>query len=126
LQKKIKTKELFKKAEILEKIAYSTPDRNRAIGTLGHNKTVDYLVKYLSSKEMSKYYTFYKQGFPLPKSDKSSLTLNGVTVAAFAMVDAPGAKLSAPLTLVPNLACNVVSRKLLEIQDCVSVANENS
>lgn len=105
---KISTNELFKKAKILEDIAYATPDRNRAIGTLGHNHTVDYLEAYFSTPKMSAYYDFYKQGFPLPKADKSILLLNDISMEAFAMVDAPSGKLTAPLVLVPNLACNTV------------------
>lgn len=102
----IETAALFAKAEELEAIAYATPKRNRAIGTLGHNNTVAWIVEHLS--KLTDYYTFTTQGFPQDKSTKSELLLNDVPLEAFAMVDAPGGSVTAPLYNVPELACNVV------------------
>lgn len=68
----------------MQKIANDSPYKNRAIGTVGHNNTVKYLTDYLSSKEMSKYYTFYKQGFPISIADLTNVAVNGEIIEAYA------------------------------------------
>jgi hypothetical protein len=97
---------LYAKAEELQNIAYSSPKKNRVIGSVGHNNTVKWLQDYFA--KYSDYYTLELQGVPLYVGDSANLTANGKTIEAFAVTLAPSGHISGPLVAVPNLGCDEV------------------
>jgi hypothetical protein len=97
---------LYARAEKLQEIAYSTKGKNRAIGTEGHEKTVEYIKSQLDTD----YYDVYTQEVPLNIGYNASLTVNNKTVEAFATTLAPGGNATGPLIAIDNLGCNEVCR----------------
>jgi hypothetical protein len=114
---------LFKRAEKLQEIAYATPGKNRAIGTPGHEATVEYIKSQLDTS----YYDVTLQPVELSIGDSATLKVNNATVEvrgsqvptihetytdfvhqAFATTLAPGGNVTGPLVVVPNLGCEEV------------------
>ncbi|TVY37531.1 putative leucine aminopeptidase [Lachnellula subtilissima] len=95
--------ELLKKAKILEDFAYSTPERNRLIGTPGHNATVNWIKDTIA--QFPDYYTYYLEAFELSLGVSANLTNNGTPMEAFAVGLSPAGHVSGPLVYVPNLGC---------------------
>lgn len=108
LRRVILRSELLKKAAHLEGLAYATPDRNRLIGTPGHQATIDWIKSILGS--LSDYYTFYEQPISMSLGVSATLTTNDKSTEAFAVGLAPSGDVSGPLVYVPNLGCATVSQ----------------
>lgn len=107
MRKRIKVKALEEKAHLFERFAYDSPDKNRVIGSEGHQATIDYITKTV--KEHSKYYDVYQQPIPLAVGISANLTVNGKETAADAVGLAPGGHVSGPVRVIPNLGCEEVS-----------------
>ncbi len=97
--------ELLKKGQILQGFAYATEGRNRYIGTLGHNATVNYLVDTLSGLD---YYDIDVQPFTVP-SASGTLNSNGANYEVAPMTFTPEGAVSGPILLISNLGCDIVS-----------------
>jgi len=97
---------LYAKAEILQEIAYSTPGKNRAIGSPGHEGTVEYIKGQLEA--FPDYYDVYTQDVPLSLGSNATLSANNETIEAFAVTLAPGGNVTGPLVAIPNLGCEEV------------------
>jgi Zn-dependent M28 family amino/carboxypeptidase len=95
---------LYAKAEILQEIAYSTPGKNRVIGSQGHEDTVDYIKGQLEA--FPEYYNVYTQDVPLNIGYNATLSANNKTIEAYAVTLAPGGNVTGPLVAIPNLGCN--------------------
>ncbi|KAF2688634.1 Zn-dependent exopeptidase [Lentithecium fluviatile CBS 122367] len=105
LQGAIKSGALLNGAKTLEKLAYSTPGRNRQMGTKGHNLTTDYLVKEL--KKLDGYYKVETQIFwaIVQRSGNGSLLLDGEPANSGLFDYSASGNVSAPLVIVNNLGC---------------------
>ncbi|KAH8821348.1 putative leucine aminopeptidase 2 [Xylogone sp. PMI_703] len=93
--------ELLAKAQTLEGFAYSTPQRNRVIGSPGHEATINWVVDSLKALD---YYNVTTQLFTVPLGT-SSFTAGGVTYESILMTFTPAGNPVAPLVAVPNLGC---------------------
>jgi hypothetical protein len=98
---------LLKKAHILEDIAYASPEKNRVIGSEGHQATVDYLHAQIA--KFPKYYTVELQPVPLVIGVSANLTANNKTIEVYPTTLAPGGNVTGPLVAIPNLGCDEVS-----------------
>jgi aminopeptidase Y len=98
---------LEEKAHLFERFAYDSPDKNRVIGSEGHQATIDYITSII--KKYPKYYDLYQQPMPLSVGISANLTVNGKDVAADAVGLAPGGSASGPVVAIPNLGCEDVS-----------------
>jgi hypothetical protein len=107
LLKTLKIKELLKKAHILEDIAYASPEKNRVIGSEGHQATVDYIHGQIA--KFPKYYTVELQPVPLVVGVSANLTANNKTIEVYPTTLAPGGNVTGPLVAIPNLGCDEVS-----------------
>lgn len=104
LQAAIDVENLRSKAQDLEDIAYATPDRNRVIGSEGHNNTVTYL--YESVQALGDYWTVYKQPFTALYSNvQGDLTVDGATFEPSLFEYAPGGDITAEIVPVDALGC---------------------
>ncbi|KAL1593159.1 hypothetical protein SLS60_010766 [Paraconiothyrium brasiliense] len=103
LRKLIKVKALEEKAHLFERFAYDSPDKNRVIGSEGHQATIDYITNTV--KKFPKYYDVYQQPMPLSVGVSANLTVNGEDVAVDAVGLAPGGSASGPVVAIPNLGC---------------------
>ncbi|ORY10576.1 hypothetical protein BCR34DRAFT_485485 [Clohesyomyces aquaticus] len=105
LQRSIKESALLKGAQQLQDFAYAYPERNRLMGSKGHNDTVDYLVKELEA--LDGYYTVEKQKFSslVQVNGTASLMIDGTTYVPGIMEYSPSGNISAPLVVVNNLGC---------------------
>lgn len=110
LRKLIKLNALQEKAHLFERFAYDSPDKNRVIGSEGHQATIDYITNTI--KKYSKYYDVYQQPMPLSIGLSANLTVNGKEVAVDAVGLAPGGSASGPVVAIPNLGCDAVSTLL--------------
>lgn len=97
--------ELLKKGNILQDFAYSTPGRNRYIGTEGHNKTVNYLYDTLLA---TGYYDVFIQEFVVDLPVNETVIVDGISLEVAAMSFSQGADFTAALVKVPNLGCDAV------------------
>ncbi|CAN9140434.1 unnamed protein product [Alternaria alternata] len=95
---------LYARAEKLQEIAYSTPGKNRVIGSQGHEDTVEYIKGELEA--FSDYYDVYTQDVPLSIGYNATLSANNKTIEAFAVTLAPGGNVTGPLVAIPSLGCN--------------------
>ncbi|KAL5445949.1 hypothetical protein PMIN06_007913 [Paraphaeosphaeria minitans] len=103
LRKLIKLKALQEKAHLFERFAYDSPDKNRVIGSEGHQATIDYITKTI--KKYSRYYDVYQQPMPLSIGLSANLTVNEKEVTVEAVGLAPGGSASGPVVAIPNLGC---------------------
>ncbi|KAF2033562.1 leupeptin-inactivating enzyme 1 precursor [Setomelanomma holmii] len=92
---------LFAKAEKLQEIAYSTPGKNRVIGSPGHEATVAWIQSNLDTT----YYDVALQGVELSVGINATLTANNKTVEAYATTLAPAGNANGTLVAIPNLGC---------------------
>jgi hypothetical protein len=108
----------LKGAEKLQEFAYSTPEKNRLMGSKGHNDTVKYLKKTLES--LDGYYKVELQPFssPVQINGTFALTVDGTTTESGAMEYSPSGNVSAPLVVVSNLGCEAVSIKHHVVLSC--------
>lgn len=106
----IKVKALEEKAHLFERFAYDSPDKNRVIGSEGHQATIDYITNTV--KKYSKYYDVYQQPMPLSVGVSANLTVNGKETAVDAVGLAPGGSASGPVVAIPNLGCEEVGASL--------------
>lgn len=95
--------ELLKKGEELQSIAYSTPDRNRAIFTPGHVGTVSWI--YDQMKALGDYYDVYYHTFALAQAYGNFSTADGTSTNAIALTFSPLGSVTAEVSYVPNLGC---------------------
>ena len=103
LQSLIKTKDLVAGAQKLQDIANANGG-NRAFGSKGHNATVDYLYKTLTSLD---YYKVTKQPFTEIYSEGTgTLTVDGQAIAAGIMTYTPGGEAAGSLVSVANVGCD--------------------
>ena len=103
LEASISTEALMKMGQELEDIAYSTPDRNRVIGSLGHQRTLDWVAGYLD--QMSHYYTYELQPFKaLYYHGGGTLTVFGNEVG-IVFEYSPSGSVEAEFVEVDNLGC---------------------
>jgi len=103
LQAQITIDGLMAGASKLQTIADSNGG-NRAFGSAGHNRTVDYLFDTLSALN---YYTVTKQSFvELFSSGSASLSVDGSNVDANIMTYTPPGNVNANFVKVANLGCN--------------------
>lgn len=104
LQDAISVDALRAKAQQLEDIAYATPDRNRVIGSGGHNNTVDWLVENI--ERLGDYWTVYRQPFTALYSNvEGDITVDGSTFEPSFFEYSPGGTVTAELVPVNNLGC---------------------
>lgn len=91
--------------ETLEGFAYSSPQRNRLIGTPGHDATIQYLFDTVSSFGG---YDVYLQPFStVSSSGNATLTVGGVDQGAeYFDLSPAGSTADTPIVAVPNLGCN--------------------
>lgn len=103
LQSLIRTKDLVAGAQKLQNIANASGG-NRAFGSKGHNRTVDYLYKTLTNLH---YYTVTKQPFTEIYSDGTAiLTIDGAPIVAGIMTYTPGGEAAGSLVSVANVGCD--------------------
>jgi hypothetical protein len=103
--------ELLKKANILEGFAFATKERNRLIGTPGHNSTVNWIKDTIM--QYPDYYDYYLQPFNLSLGISANLTINNAPLEVFAVGLAPGGSVSGSIVHIPNLGCDAVCSFLL-------------
>jgi hypothetical protein len=106
LRNGIDTEALRVKAHLFERFAYDSPDKNRVIGSEGHQATIDYITNTI--KQFPDYYTVYQQPMPLSVGLSANLTINGKDTEAYAVGLAPGGTATGKLVAIPNLGCNSV------------------
>ena len=103
LESDISTSALSKKAHELEQIAYSTKNRNRVLGSRGHELTVEWVTGYLD--EMKDYYTYEVQSFEaLYARTVGNLTIFGNDVGE-PFEYSPGGSVEAEFVAVAKLGC---------------------
>jgi hypothetical protein len=108
LQSAIDVENLRAKAQDLEDIAYATPDRNRVIGSEGHNNTVTYLVE--SIEALGDYWTVYRQPFTALYSNvEGELTVDDVTFEPSIFEYSAGGTVTAELVPVAELGCEAAN-----------------
>lgn len=94
----------------LLEIAYETPERNRVAGSVGHNKTVEYIYDTLVA---TGYYDVELQPFTYTFSEGTAdFTAAGTKYASEYFQYAPAGSASAPLAPAANLGCEAVSSPL--------------
>ncbi|KAH9209276.1 putative leucine aminopeptidase 2 [Leptodontidium sp. 2 PMI_412] len=94
--------ELLAKGRTLQGFAYATAERNRYIGSPGHNATVNWLVDTLTA---TGYYDVSVQPFDVESSGATG-TANGAPLAVQAMTGTPAGTPSGELVKVANIGCN--------------------
>lgn len=97
---------MYKKAVTIQDFAYRSSTKNRVIGSVGHQDTVDYIVRQI--KKHLDYYTVETQGVPLSLGRNATLTAAGETLEAYAVDLAPAGRVEGELVEVPNLGCEEV------------------
>lgn len=108
LQAAIEVENLRAKAQDLEDIAYATPDRNRVIGSEGHNNTVTYLVE--SIEALGDYWTVYRQPFTALYSNvEGDLTVDNATFEPSLFEYSPGGSVTAELIPIADLGCEAAN-----------------
>lgn len=95
---------LMAKAQLFEDFAYSTPERNRVVGSPGLNASLQYVVDTLTALD---YYDITLQNFTIPTSS-SSFSIDGTVYESSAFTFSPAGNVVAPVVAVANLGCNAV------------------
>lgn len=108
LQSAIHQNALLQGSKKLEQFAYSTPGRNRQMGTEGHKLTTDYIIKEL--KKLNGYYKVETQTFwaDVMLNGTGSLELNGDPTDSGLFDYSASGEVSAPLVVVSNQGCEAV------------------
>lgn len=108
LQEAINVDNLLAKAQDLEDIAYATPDRNRVMGSEGHNNTVTYLVEAIEALGDS--WTVYRQPFTALYSNvQGEITVDGTTYDPTFFEYSPGGDITADVVPVDALGCEAAN-----------------
>lgn len=100
---------MFRHLQLWESFAYSYPERNRFVGTLAHNKTLDYIVEQLET--LGDYYEIVRQPWntTIQVFSEGSLKVNSVAVPANPMDNTKnGTFAGLPLVWVNSYGCNGV------------------
>lgn len=93
-------------ANKLQEIAYETPERNRVAGSVGHNKTVEYIYDTLAA---TGYYDVELQEFTYVFSEGNvTLSAAGTPYVSEYFQYSPAGSIVAPLIPVANLGCVAV------------------
>ena len=104
LEQAITQTALSTKAQELEDLAYSTPDRTRVMSSEGHNLTLQWITDYLDM--MSDYYTYELQPFiALYSNGNATLSVDGEDQGAEIFEYSPGGSVEAEIVPVDNLGC---------------------
>ena len=100
----------MKHSKALEDIAYNTPNRNRVVGSKGHNDTVTYLYNQLTA--LGGYYNVSLQPWTarIWRNGSAVLIVNGKNISAVVAQYSPSGGLRTGLVLVNNSGCNSVSQ----------------
>lgn len=106
LRELIQSNALTAKLQKLQDFAFATEERNRYIGSPGHNATVNYIYELFAA--LPKYYTAYIQPFTVsnPSSDLTVPGYGNGTVVSEPMTYAPPGKVTAALVSVANTGCD--------------------
>lgn len=99
---------LLEKAKHLEGLAYATKERNRVIGSPGHNATINWIKSTI--EKYPDYYTVALQPFDLSLGVSANLTLNDAPTEVFAVSLSPQGSVTGEVVVIPNLACDAVSK----------------
>lgn len=100
--------------QALEDISYATPDRNRFVGSLGHNNTVQYIVDQLEA--LDGYYNVELQPFNTTLQVDSAVTfvstIGNFTSEAFTYSSSVSLTDTA-IVPVSNLGCSAVGNTVM-------------
>lgn len=97
---------LLSKAKHLEGLAYATTERNRIIGSPGHEATVEWIQAELAKH--ADYYDVYLQPFDYLIGINATLSLNAVPLEVFPVGMAPAGEVQGDVVQVANLGCDAV------------------
>ncbi|KAK3697136.1 hypothetical protein LTR37_017632 [Vermiconidia calcicola] len=104
LEQCINESALSKKAHELEDLAYSTRNRNRVMGSRGHNLTIDWITSYLDKHP--DYYTYEVQPFTaLYSRSEGELEVDDEDQEADIFEYSPSGDVEANIVAVANLGC---------------------
>ncbi|KLU87055.1 aminopeptidase Y [Magnaporthiopsis poae ATCC 64411] len=103
LRKLLTADALMKKAQIFEDQAYSTPQRNRAVGTPGLAASLKYIKDTLSALD---YYDVKTQELTILGDGKAGVTVAGSKYDSQIVIGSPKGSASGPMVSVANLGCN--------------------
>ena len=105
LQATVNIDDLLAYEQQLEDFAYATPERNRLIGTPGHDNTINYLYDTVSQLG---YYDVYRQPFStISSSGNASLVIDDADQGAeYFDLSPSGSAIDTPFVAIPNLGCN--------------------
>ncbi|QDS77006.1 hypothetical protein FKW77_006140 [Venturia effusa] len=108
LQAQVKLSKLLGHAKALEAIAYKTPDRNRAMGTPGHEATVKYIKDQLTLPVLENYYdvTLQTFNFSIMDSAVASVVIDGKNTTVKIGYDSPSGKFNTSIVLILNNGCD--------------------
>ena len=98
--------QLLAKAKTLEGFAYATQERNRVIGSPGHNATINWIKSTI--EKYPEYYTVSLQPFDLSLGVSANLTVNNKALEVYAVGLSPQGTVSGEIVVIPNLACDAV------------------
>ncbi|KAF2705406.1 Zn-dependent exopeptidase [Pleomassaria siparia CBS 279.74] len=104
LRKSLDIEALKSKAQILQDIAYSSPDKNRVIGSQGHEDTVAYIHDQIA--KFPEYYTVELQPVPIRIGVSANLTASNQSIEVYPVSLAPSGHVTGPLVAIPNLGCD--------------------
>lgn len=103
---------LLERAQKLEDFAYASEQRNRLIGTPGHNDTINYIYDTLNA--LDGYYDVELQPFDtlVQESGDFAFSVGDQAYETAEMEFSPSGDVTAPLVVVNNLGCEAVSKTL--------------
>ena len=106
LEQAITESALSTKAQELQDIAYSTPNRNRVMSSIGYHMTVEWIAGYLD--EMSEYYNYEIQPFiALYSEGNATLSVDDEDIPSAEIFEySPGGVIEAEFVLVDNEGCD--------------------
>lgn len=93
------------KAQILENHAYSTPQRNRVVGSPGLEASLKYIKDTVTALD---YYDVTTQEFTVLGAGEASLSITGTKYDSLVFGGSPKGAASAQLVAVADLGCNTV------------------
>jgi hypothetical protein len=97
---------LMSKAQLFEDHAYSTPQRNRVVGSPGLEASLKYILDTVTALD---YYDVTTQEFTVLGGGESSVAVAGTKYDSQVFGGSPKGEASAALVAVANLGCNPVS-----------------
>lgn len=96
----------MQKLQLFEDFAYTTPERNRVVGSPGLVSSQQYVLDTLNA--LGDYYDIETQNVTVPTSS-STFSVDGVAYASMGFLLSPPGNVTAPLAAVANLGCDAVS-----------------